>query len=240
MAVLTAVEKREEEMRVAVMQREKEVQAVIAKRGQVVAEAVQKREQEAREAWVRREADITRKVEIEIQILKQSADAIKKKEEELKLEAARLSSMRKELEEKATRQDDSANGATFFRFVMHIMNVHEPRSNSARKEKSLNTPLARKDPRPSMNSGPPTARPSTRSSKPFLKASGRVSFAVPRITTPGKKVAKSRRKSQVAVVPPAVEPVQQSQSAFVPRDNLEDEDDLPSPFLKPAERKEGD
>jgi len=135
-AVLTAVARREEEIHVAIMQREEEVQAAIAKRGQVIAEAVQKHQQEARDAWVKREADITRKVEIEIQNLKRNVDVIKKKEEELKSEEARLSSIRKELEDEATRRDEcvngAVNGATFPHLVMHIVNLDQTQRRKRR------------------------------------------------------------------------------------------------------------
>ena len=121
-AVRTAVTRREEELRILVMQREREVQAAMAKREAEIAEAVREREQRVYEAWARREAEITKEVQIRIRSLEQSVDMIRTKEEDLKAEEMRLSSIREELEDKVAKWDESVNGKVLSQFIMHLLN----------------------------------------------------------------------------------------------------------------------
>jgi NIMA (never in mitosis gene a)-related kinase 2 len=121
-AVRIAVARREEELRVLITQREKEVQAAMAKREEEIQEAVRIREQKVYEAWARREAEITKEVDIRRRSLEQSADAIKKKEEDLKAEEVRLSSIREELEDKVAKWDESVKSMVSPHLVMHILN----------------------------------------------------------------------------------------------------------------------
>lgn len=89
-------------------------------------------------------------------------------------------------------------------------------------------------------SGPSTAQPPTKIRKASIKgAPGRTSLtrtATAPVFGAAKKTstAKSGRKSQsgTGVAAPLAEPVQRSKSASVPLYDMEDEENLPSPFLK--------
>ena len=94
------------------------------------------------------------------------------------------------------------------------------------------------------NSGPATAQPTTRLRRSSIKGtSGRTSLTrtatAPVFGAKNTSTAKSGRKSQSArTTIPVVDLVQRSKSATAPQYALEDEENLPSPFLKRAEREQ--
>ncbi|KAM6501494.1 hypothetical protein JOM56_004508 [Amanita muscaria] len=108
MAIRSAVARREEELRVAVMQREEEVKAAMTKREEEILEAVRKREDEVSNAWSRREAEIARDVQLRVQQTEQRADAMRRREEELKAEEVRLNNVKEQLEDRLAKWDESS------------------------------------------------------------------------------------------------------------------------------------
>ena len=100
-AVKQGVARREEELRVLVMKREEEVAVAIAEREEEIMEAVRNREAEVDAACLRREELIRTEVDARIQW-------VLAKESELKVEEMRLEEVKRELEETAKVQQQSA------------------------------------------------------------------------------------------------------------------------------------
>lgn len=129
--------------------------------------------------------------------------------------------------------------------------VSPPPSPSSRKEKERLRHISSSASSTSSNTGtsvsnsaPTTAQPTTKLRRSSIKGvSGRTSLTRA-ATAPvfgaakNTSTAKSGRKSQSArATIPVVDLVQRSKSATVPHYVLEDEENLPSPFLKRAERE---
>jgi len=109
--VRDAVARREEELRELVMKREKEVAEAMARREEEIMEAVRKRETEVFEAWSTREAEMHREIEKKVQEIQERIAWINVKENELRLEDARLEDARTELEQKlASLQENVSKG----------------------------------------------------------------------------------------------------------------------------------
>ncbi|KAF5384122.1 hypothetical protein D9615_003274 [Tricholomella constricta] len=106
-AVKEAVGRREEELRILVMKREKEVADAMSRREEEIMEAVRRREAEVCEAWTAREMEIRREIEEKVKEVDERIDWIEKKEEELKVEDARLDTARVGLEEKMAKWEES-------------------------------------------------------------------------------------------------------------------------------------
>lgn len=131
-----AVARREEELRELVMKREKEVAEAMAGREEEIMEAVRRREAEVFEAWSSREAGMWLDIEEKVKEVQERVDWILAKEEELKMEDARLETVRIELEEKATKWEESV-AKSRPSMILHHFPSHKS-SLSGRKEK---TPL---------------------------------------------------------------------------------------------------
>ena len=110
-AVRDAVVRREEELRVLVMKREKEVAEAMARREEEIMEAVRKREAEVFEAWGTREAEMDREIEKKWQMVQERIAWLDAKENELRMEDARLEDARTEFEQKlASWQENAGKG----------------------------------------------------------------------------------------------------------------------------------
>jgi len=113
-AVKQAIARREEELRVLVMKREEEVASAMSKREEEIMEAVRRRETEVCEAWVTREAEIRKEVEQSIKAVEERIEWIAKRENELKIEEARLDGIREDVEDKVKKLEESvAKGAYY-------------------------------------------------------------------------------------------------------------------------------
>ncbi|KAF8624335.1 hypothetical protein AX17_007163 [Amanita inopinata Kibby_2008] len=110
LAIKSAVSRREEELRVLVMRREEEVKTAMTRREEEIMDAVRKRETEVCEAWARREAEIMKEVEVRVWEMEERIDRIKKREEELRVEEARLMNIHEVLEEKVVKWEESTKG----------------------------------------------------------------------------------------------------------------------------------
>ena len=130
--------------------------------------------------------------------------------------------------------------------------VSPPPSPSSRKEKERLSRVSSSASSTSSNTGtsvsnsePTTAQPTTRLRRSSIKGmSGRTSLTRTATapvfgTAKNTSTAKSGRKSQSAMAAiPVIDLVQRSKSATAPQYVLEDEENLPSPFLKRAEREQ--
>lgn len=105
-AVKQAIARREEELRVLVMKREEEVASAMSKREEEIMEAVRRRETEVCEAWVARESEIRKEVEQSIKAVEERIEWIAKREDELKIEEARLDGIREDVEDKVRKLEE--------------------------------------------------------------------------------------------------------------------------------------
>ncbi|KAG6914843.1 hypothetical protein DXG01_014975 [Tephrocybe rancida] len=97
-AIKQAVANREEELRVLVMKREKEVADAMARREEEIMEAVRQREVEVCEAWAAREAEIRKEIADNVNAVEERVEWMEAKEEELKIEEARLEAIQAEID----------------------------------------------------------------------------------------------------------------------------------------------
>lgn len=111
-AVKGAVGRREEELRVLVMKREEEVAGAMVRREEEIMDAVRRREAEVFEAWGAREAEVRKEVEGRAKELEEQVEWMRRREDELRVEEARLEGVRADLEEKFKQwEDGSAKGS---------------------------------------------------------------------------------------------------------------------------------
>ncbi|KAF8882005.1 kinase-like domain-containing protein [Infundibulicybe gibba] len=164
-AVKSAIAKREEELRMLVMKREEEVAGAMSRREEEIMAAVRRREEEICHAWGAREAEIRKEVEEKMTEVDSRFEWVKKVEDELRGEEARLDGVREELEEKMRKwEEETSKGRKEKTPLEEVKNLLVPLARLANESPkhhrtdSFPTPKSHRAP----TAFPPLATPITR------------------------------------------------------------------------------
>ncbi|KAG6856722.1 hypothetical protein H0H87_001511 [Tephrocybe sp. NHM501043] len=136
----------------------------MARREEEIMEAVRKREAEVCEAWVTREKEIRKEFEDNVKVVEERVDWVQAKEEELKVEEARLEAWQAEIDEKIANWEDSlAKGRKEKMPLEEIKNIatRHPDDVPHQQRRKNDIPT----PRPSRKAFPSLSTPISRTTK---------------------------------------------------------------------------